>query len=272
MRLALNNKSDTATLTASSQAGSLVVGNLKTTYKAQVWRSVGPTASLTVRWSVGQIISVVALPYCSLSAAATIRIRGYTYDSDTSPAFDTGAVVAIPPVPLGSMDWGNQALGANAYATGGYATCVVWVPVNSYEKLVIDIDDTLNPVGYVEAGRLFCSNYHEFEYNAEYGSSVSVGDTDKQFRNEAGDLLSDKGSTYKTMTVNLGLIPEEDKQAVLGALRAATRAKPILVYAAETDDSVANQQWTIYGKLNRSSEITASSFGRYSTNLTLEEA
>ena len=273
MRLALNNKSDTATLTASSTAGTLVVGNLKTIYKSQVWRSTGPTASLTVVWPVAQQISVVAFPFCSFSSSATIRVRGYTNSADTVPAVDTGVQLAIPPLPMGSFDWGGQPLGVNAYSTGGYATCVVWLTLGAYAKLEIDIDDTFNPLGYVEAGRLFCSSYHQFEYCADYGSSISMSDADQQFRNMAGDLLTDKGATYKTLSVNLANLGEGDKLAVLGALRAATKARPVLVCAAYMPgDSVATQHWTIFGKLNRNSEITAQSFGQYSTDLTLEEA
>ena len=233
MRLAIVNKSDAATITASSTAGGLVAANLKTPYKTQVWRSTGVTATLTVQWGSPQIIGVVSLPYCSLSTAATVRVRGYVYSADATPDFDTGVNIAVPGPGLGVMDWGNSALGVNGYSEGNYNTCVLWVPVGSYEKLVIDIDDTYNPLGYIEAGRLFCSNYHEFRYNAEYGSNISSTDTDRQFRNEAGDLLTDRGISYKTMTVNLGMLNEVDKQTVFRAMKTAKKLKPKLLSAGE---------------------------------------
>ena len=283
MRIALVNKSDNATLTASSQAAGLVVGNLKTPYKSQVWRSAADTATLTVEWPTGELISVVCLPFCSLSAAATIRVRAYTESSDVSPKYDSGAIVAVPPVDFGDVDWGGEVLGVNAYAYGEvlgvnsyaygeYSCCVVWIPVDSYEKLIIDIDDSLNTAGYIEAGRLFCSSYYEFTANADYGSSMSFSDNDTQTRTEAGDLLSDKGTVYKTVSIDMSWFPEKDKRALLRLLLSATKTKPLLVQVAEMNDSVSNQHWTIFGKLTRNSEIVARTFDSYNSTLSIEEA
>ena len=272
MRIALVNKSDNATLTASSQASGLVVGNLKTPYKSQVWRSTSDTATLTVEWPTGELISVVCLPFCSLSAAATIRVRAYTESSDVSPKYDSGVFVARPPVEFGDVDWGGEILGVNSYAYGEYSCCAVWIPVDSYEKLVIDINDSLNPVGYIEAGRLFCSSYYKFTANADYGSSMSLADNDTQTRTEAGDLLSDKGTVYKTVSIDMSWFPEKDKRALLGLLLSATKTKPLLVQVAEMNDSVSNQHWTIFGKLTRNSEIVARTFDSYNSTLSIEEA
>jgi NADH:ubiquinone oxidoreductase subunit 5 (subunit L)/multisubunit Na+/H+ antiporter MnhA subunit len=42
--------------------------------------------------------------------------------------------------------------------------------VGSYEKIVIDLDDSLNPLGFIEAGRLFISSHYEFQLNADWGA------------------------------------------------------------------------------------------------------
>jgi len=59
VRIAYINKSDTATITASSEAAGLVASNLKTNYKTEIWRSTGTSATLTVVWPAGKQVSVV---------------------------------------------------------------------------------------------------------------------------------------------------------------------------------------------------------------------
>ena len=78
IRILNNNAADRATLSASTTAGSLVVANLKTDYKSDVYRSTGTTATITATWTSNETIGVVVLPFCNLTATATIRVKLYT--------------------------------------------------------------------------------------------------------------------------------------------------------------------------------------------------
>lgn len=273
MRVAYVNKSDTATLTASSQAGSLVVSNLKTIYKSQVWRSTANTASITITWPAGNQVSVVSLPFSSLSSAATVRITCFTNASDSVPAYDSGIEVAIPPIPLTVWPWGSVPLGVNSYVMGQTSTMVKWVPVGSYEKIVIELDDSLNTLGYIEAGRLFVSNHYEFVNNASFGSSVSMIDDSRNFRNDAKDLITDRGIVYKTMSVSLDAMRQADRTFLSNILKMSSASFPVLLSIfPENEDKVLEQEYQIYGKLTKSSAIAIANFDRYTTNVELEEA
>jgi len=75
LRIISDNAVDRAALTASSTAGALVVANLKTDKKSDVWRATGAAARLTLAWPAPEAIGGVALPFCDLSPAATWRVR-----------------------------------------------------------------------------------------------------------------------------------------------------------------------------------------------------
>lgn len=75
LRIIADNAADRATLTASSTAGALVVSNLQTDKKSDVWRAGGTTARLTLAWAVAEAIAGIALPFCNLSPTDTMRVR-----------------------------------------------------------------------------------------------------------------------------------------------------------------------------------------------------
>ena len=272
MRIAYVNKSDTATLTASSKAGSLIVDNLKSTYKSEVWRSVGGSATLEIKQPEGKQISVISLPFCSLSSAATVRITAFTNSADVIPAYDSGIIVAIPPMALTEWPWGSTTLGVNSYAYGLKATMVKWIPVGAYKKIVIELDDALNPLGYIEAGRLFCSSYYEFEINADFGSTSGTTDNSTFYRNDSSDLLTDRGITFKTLSVSLSSMRQADRTFFSNILKMSSSSFPVLLSIfPENTDSVLEEEHQIYGKLTRPSTIAITNIDRYAGSLELEE-
>lgn len=272
MRLAYVNKSDTAVLTASSTSGSLSVDNLKSHYKSEVWRSTSTTASIEIQWVGGKQISVVALPFCSLSSSAMVRVTAFTNAGDLVPAFDSGSVVAIPPIALTEWPWGSSTLGVNSYAYGMKSVMVKWIPVGSYEKIVIEIDDSLNPLGYIEAGRLFCSSHYEFNTNPDFGASTGLTDNSTFYRNDASDLLTDRGITFKTMTLQLSSMRQADRTFFSNILKMSSSSFPVLLSVfPENPDSILEQEHQIYGKITRTSSIAINNIDRYSGDVEMEE-
>lgn len=273
MRIAYINKSDTATIAASSEAAGLVASNLKTNYKTEIWRSTGTSATLTVVWPAGKQVSVVSLPFCSLSSSATVRIRMYTLASDASPSYDSGVVVALPPIPLTEWPWGSTTLGVNSYAFGSKATMVKWVPVGAYEKIVIDLNDSLNPLGYIEAGRLFISSYYEFEINADLGAQAGTTDNSTQYRNDASDLLTDRSFQFKTLSFSLSSLKPLDRVQLSNILKVSALSGPVLVsLLPEYSDVQLEQDYQIYGKLTSLSAISITQIDRFSGSVELQEA
>lgn len=274
LRIIYDNAADTAaTLVASSTAGTLVASNLQNDTKSKVWRSTALTAALTMTWAASKSISGVFLPFCNLTATATMRARGYSEVADASPLFDTGAVPACPAPVFGLWNWGSEPLGSNSFAYGGGTYGRVWVPVpGAVKKLVIDIADPDNTSGYVEAGRLVVGAHWSPTKNADYGASISWVEASSHVRTEAGDLLTDTGSKHRVLNFTLGDMPEIDRNMLNTLLVGNGMPKPLLLSLyPEDENSRLEQDHQIYCKLQAPKGISTPFFRRFSGGMDLEE-
>lgn len=273
VRLIYDNAADRASLTASSTAGGLVASNMLSDIKSAVWRSTSTTASITATWTVGETIAGVALPFCNLTSGATIRVRGYTNTGDTTPIFDTGTIFACPAQPLGLWGWGSDALGANAFSYGGGAYARAWIsnPAN-VKKLVIDLVDTGNLAGYLEVSRLVTGIYWEPKIGAEQGATMTVVDTSKHYRNDAGDQMTDRGTRHRKQTFNLPSLDPQDRAKMWEILWGNGMARPVFISIYPNDTDVRLEQThQLYGKLVTSPVMGTPYFNRQNASLDVEE-
>ncbi len=272
LRIVYDNAANrTSSLTASSTAGSLVAANLLTDIKSQTWRATGTSAALTATWAANETIACVALPFVNFTSSATIRARGYATPSGTL-LIDTGAVPACPSVPAGLKGWGTRSLGANAFAYNGGAYAYAWFAPTVVQQLVIDLADSGNPAGYIEVSRLVVGNYWSPTYNADYGVALTPADQSKQFRTDAGDLLTDLGTRSRSMKLNLSNMPATDRLAMTNLLTGNGLSAPVFfsLYPGSSDPAL-EQSYSIYAKLSAISAITANLPGVFVAPLELEE-
>ena len=288
MRIVYDNAADRSTLTASSTAGNLTAANLLTDIKSEVWRSIGTSATLTLAWPVAEMVGMVALPFCSLTASATIRVRGYSdggatllFDTSTFYTASNGAAAgqtavidktAAPFVPPTIWDWGLVPLNVNSYAHAGAATGAVWFAPYAVKTIRIDIYDASNPLGYIEAGRIVVGNYWSPSYNAEVGVVLTAHDDSKHTRTDAGELRTDRGAQYKGVALNLQLMPPADRNQLWNIVRGNGMARPVyLSLMPESTDSSEEQTFQFHGKLTKNAGLTYQFVGATSSQLELEE-
>ena len=271
-RILYDNKADTATLTASSEAGSLVVANLLTDIKSEVWRSDTDTGAITAVWTDPIYANMAALPFCNLKSTATIRARGYTNAGDASPAVDTGAVLACAYEPLGNW-WGTRPLGVNAFSYGGGAYARVYFTGTTIRKLVIDIDDTGNPAGYIEAARLVTGAYWSPAFNPGYGFELAMGDDSKHERDDGGNLRTSRGASFRTLPIPLEYMQTADRARLYEIKRGNGMARPVFVslFPGNNADPQLEQAHQIYGKLVSPGGIALPMFNTYSGALEVQE-
>lgn len=273
LRVVYDNAADRATIAASSTAGSLVPANLQTDYKSEVWRSTGTTATLTLTWATAEIIGMFALAFASLTSGSTFRLRGYANVGDATPVVDvTGYPCAGTDFDM--FGWGNLPLGANGYSYGGGAYGVLWLSTQvQIAKLVVDITDTNNTLGYVEASRAVCGSYWEPVNNAESGALVNMVDSTKSERTDAGDLRSDRGTVHKTLDFDLNFMTKEDRNALYNIVRGNGMFRPLYVSLtpSSTDDTVGEQVFQVYGKLSKQAAIKYQFANIFVSQLQIEE-
>ncbi|KAB8058050.1 hypothetical protein GCN74_17665 [Janthinobacterium sp. FT14W] len=267
-----DNAADRAVLAASSQAGTLGPANLQRESKSSVLRAVGTQLSITATWPAPEIVGGVALPFCNLTPAATIRVRGYIEPGDAWPTFDSGVMEACEYARLGMWDWGALPLGVNAYSYGGgtYARC--WFQMRSVRKLVIDLADPDNPAGYIEAARLVAGAYWSPERNASYGSGITPVDTSSQYRNGAGSQKVERGARYRKLSLTLDHMTPLDRAELWRIVRGNGLSLPLFVSLyPDNDDVELEQTHQVYGRLANLAAITTPSFQAYATNIEIEE-
>ena len=302
LRIIYQNAADTSstTITASSTASaSTSTSNLKLDPKAQVWRSGSVTtpisngtytakANLVVTFAALTTVGGVMLPFCNLSSAATIRVRGYTgtapvmlgtTDSPTVTAtgtlvFDTGTILACPYQPIGLWNWGTQPLGVNSYSYGGGTYARAWVTSQpSCTSLLIEIVDTANYSPYIEASRLIIGSYWSPKYNTSFGLSQTPKDLSTNARSESGDLISNRGTIYNSVSFDLTYLTPSDRLEMSRILRGNGISKPLFVslFPDNTSDPAKEQAHQVYGKLSQLSGIQHTMFDIYGTQIEIEE-
>lgn len=273
LRIVADNIVDrAASMAASSTTGTLAAANLLLDIKSQVWRATSTSATLTATWAAAESVACVALPFCNLSPAATIRVRGYSDAAGSTQVFDTGSVPVCPAAAVVLRGWGALASGANAYGYGGGAYARVWFAQASVRRLVIDLADSGNAAGYIEASRLVVGPYWSTTYNADSGGTLTLEDMSKYFRTDAGDLMTDVGTRNKKLSVNLLCMPPADRTDLASMLRANRMASSgFFSLFPENADLEMERDHQIYGKVSQMSAINLTQLGGYSSQLEIEE-
>lgn len=288
LRIIYDNAADrTATLTASTTVGSLVASNLQSDIKSAVWRATTTSGTITATWTTSQLIGGIVLPFTNLTSGATIRVRGYAETADTSTVFDTGTIYACPPPTLGTQGWGSTLLGANGYESGGANTfsqgkgsyARAWLDAPAFaKKVVIDLVDTTNNAGYIEAGRLVIGSYWESKFNAEMGAAISIQDSTKQYRNDSGDLMSDLGTKHKKQNLNLPWLSADDRTTLWRILRGNGTGKPVFVSVFPNGltgnplpDYKLEQTHQMYCRLVATPQVITPFWNNFSTTIDIEE-
>lgn len=273
LRVVYDNAADRSdTLVASTTAGTLAASNLLTASKFEVWRSTATSATLTLTFTDAEFVGCVCLPFCNLTYAATIRVRGYTEVADASPAVDTGVIEASPYAPFDTIGWGYETLGRDEDSEPNSTYAVAWLTRTPVKKIVIDLVDTLNADGYIQACRIVVGNYWSPTRGAEVGASWELLDTSQHFRNDAGDLLTDVGTKHKKISFDLSTLSSTDRARLVRILKASGISSPVFMSLdPESTDTEFEQAHQIYGKLSKVSTITINAHNVYNAPCEIEE-
>lgn len=303
LRIIYQNIVDTSTttITASSTASaSTPASNMKLDSKSLIWRSGSVTtpavnglytakANIVLSMASANIGGII-LPFCNLSSVATIRVRGYTgtvptlsgtvdYPTTTASGtlkFDSGVVNACSYQVLGLWNWGTTPLGVNSYSYGGGTYARVWIPLAAQAtctSMLIEIIDTQNQNPYIEISRLVIGSYWSPKYNTSYGLSSSTKDLSAHTRTESGDLVTNRGISYRSMNFDLKWLTASDRSEFTRILRGNGLPRPLLIslFPDNSSDWDKEQAHQIYGKLSQLPDLVHPMFEIYSTTIDIEE-
>jgi len=180
---------------------------------------------------------------------------------------DTGVILACPAPAIQLEGW-TAAQSASAYAYGGGAYARAWFPETQFRAFAIDLVDTNNLQGYIEASKLVIGRY----WSPPYGlTSVSATDVDAttHYSTAAGDLLSRASTISKEVSIEMRALVPADRARLANILR-ASRAYPIFVSVRTGDpDLEVERAHTVLGKRMGDSEVALQAAERYGSKITV---
>jgi hypothetical protein len=270
LRIVSDNAARRSTLTASTTAGLMAVANLLTDKKSDVWRATATSATITGNLAVAEILSTGHLAHCNLSPTTTWSWRLYSGANGTGTLLlNTGSVLACPAPARKPAGW-TAAQAASAYAYGGGAHARIWFEPTSAMSYVIDIVDTNNLQGYIEAATLVVGAYWSPTYNAT-AASMTAEDTTQTYDNAAGDEMADAGTIRRRVPIDLSFMPEVDRAKFVGILM-NSRAYPILLSVfPESPDLALERDHAVYGRRTEDSEVAIQFAAAYGSKVTVRE-
>jgi len=256
-----------ASLVASTTAGGLAVTNLASDKKSSVHRATGTSVTYTLTWTAAEPIGCVAL-IGNFSPTAIMRVRAYA-SNGTTLLHNSGDVLACPAPALRPRGF-TPAQAASAYAYGGGACARYWFTQINAFKLVVEIVDTNNLQGYIEAACMVVGSAWSPQYNAS-GTSVSVIDRTEISRSAAGDQLADPGTISRKVPVDLRKMSPADRAKFLDLVR-NSRAYPVLLSVfPEHADLALERDHMLYGRRTKDSDVAYQFAAVYSTTIEIEE-
>ena len=270
LRIIHDNAADRATVTASSTAGTLAAENMLTDIKGDFHRSGDTSVIYTLSWSDFETVAGIALPACNLTPDATIRVRGYDAATGGALVADSGEKFACPGPPLGLWDWAMP-LNSNAFAYGGAAKTAAWFDDHyAVKRIEIELNDPDNAAGYIDCARIVAGAYWSPAYNPLYGATTGLEDNSKNSRNDAGDLITDRGAINDAMRFDLAYMPPADRARMNQIMRGSGTARPVFIsLMPDSTDALLEQDSMIYGK-RQNAPMAFANYKTYSTNITIE--
>lgn len=244
------------TLVAGSESGALVVDNLKLDSKTLVWRSNGTTTDSVTATHTSTAIGCVSLPICNFTSTATMRVRVYTSSGDPIAALDTGNLLCCEYTTIDKIDF-NGSLNSNTFSYGGGTYATLFFTETVGEKTVIDIIDTANTNGYLEASSIVIGTVWQPVINATYGASWMLNDTTKHKRNESGDLMTNRGARYRSLAFSLSQMDASDRTEFMQIMIRNGMSKNLFISIfPDSADTQEEQMYQIYGRQSKLTALT----------------
>ena len=274
LRIIYKNSANNATITSTSTPlGVTSLANLKLDAKSLVCRTAGTSVTYNLALPSDEIIGGVVLPFCNLTSTATISVVLKTGGSLGTTVLSTSSILACPYQNLGMWDWGAVPLGVNNYSYGGGTYGRIWFAQTSCNYISITITDTENTSGYIECSRIVAGAYWTPKYNTSFGLSSSMKDLSEHTRMESGDLVTNRGITFTSLSFDLNWLAPSDRLQFSNILKRGGTSSPLLIslFPDCTEDWGKEQVYQIYGKLSQLNPLTHPIFEMYSTQVEIEE-
>lgn len=274
------NRADEVTLSGGAWSAGLPRANLQTKdikRYARTTNALTTSTQFVASFPASRAIRMVSLVNTNLSRDASCRIRWATDAGFTDVVYDSGTVqmYADGIVPFGSIDWEEEGFWDGRLSTEQ----ISWYPRdlihvmdgNKWGRyLKVELFDTTNAAGYVQAGRLFVGKGFQPEWNISYGRQITHSSGTGVSETLARREIFDPKPLVRTETVDLDWL-SEDEGITLFDLERQLDISSELFYAYDYANQVTRMRWSFLGRLEKPSALTHPMFGIHKKQLALKE-
>lgn len=272
------NVADAATLTASPAAlAALPVSNLQKQTRGELWRSNATIENQHILGDLAgyQTVSALALVRHNLTSTASYRLRLYDGAGQSGTTlYDSGTVtLGGSLLGWGSFDWGTDPWGTDNLEDWPVPYLVAWFDPVLALSFDLELDDSANADGYLQAARLVLGNYFEPEKNMSYGLAMSWQEQSRQVRTEGGTLRTDERQAYRRFSFSLDWLTPAERATLLDKLRRAGLRNDLFLSCFPADtDADRERDYAGLVKLTEAPAMNASLPAVYRTSLVFEES
>lgn len=232
LRIVPTNAVDTATLTSADFTATLPVTNLQLEGRARVARTTNATGTKTINGNFAgtTLCSALVLYGHNLSGTATWRLRLYAGTNQTGTVtYDSTTLTPQTVVGWGAFQWGVESWGSYIFRDWEQPFYSLFFADTYALSFKLELTDSLNPAGYLQAGRLIMGRYLSPYYNASYGLSLSWDTTSQQRRTLGGSVRTDRRATFRRLSFDLEALAAGERALWLDLARSMSLHKEMFV-------------------------------------------
>jgi len=207
-------------------------------------------------------INLIALLYHNASQAATVRVRGATSLANltASPGYDSGTIL------MWDASWPSDQSPLHLLHWLGTAT-------KKYTFWRLDITDSVNPDGYIEAGRLYIDEAWQLpQYkNISYGWAGQFIDPTTQTRSKGGQLYSEEMPAWRNLQASIDWLNQDEMYGSFYDIQRRNASKIPVLVIINPDATTHLLRQSIYGKLTQLQPMQHAQAQVFRTRLLIEE-
>jgi hypothetical protein len=252
------------TLAGPAWSTALPISNLLTSERAMVARSVDATTGNTrfdVDFGTARAFRAFALCNHNLSQAATWTISlGTTLGASDVYAGASQAAWYLPFT--GPEEWEDAnwwGIAQDAYTGHPFSAFQVLTGTLNARFLRVAINDTANPAGYVQIGRLWAGEVWQPGVNATYGAQPGYEDDSVVNKLKAGGFFADEQRRRRTMRFTFDALTANEAAWAHEIQRRAGTVQELL-YLPDPADYQACQRYGFVGRMRALQPLALSNY------------
>lgn len=279
MLIAFRNYVDDGSLSGGAWTAGLPRANLATRQPSMLARTNSVVADDTqVTLDIGEArpVAFVGLLRHNLSQSGQWRITVSDDPSFATLKHDSGMVDIWPAItPFGIGLWGEFQWGGKldpllvgTYGIDGFHV----LPASVRGRYVrIELSDTANAAGYLEAGRLVVAPAWQPSVNLQYGWSIEQVDDSRSVKSRGGQTYVDQRPKYRRLTFTLDHLEADEMFGNAYELERLKGKGGDVLVVLDPEDSKHRHRHSVYGLLAQTTPVSNAYAGRFAKEFVVEE-